>query len=575
MHTHWTPEYGLWLEPLVVLGIGTGVIVALAALADRLVRPAVWRRTVWQVATLTLLALLLVELTGMGAALVGLTRAAVPPTRTSGEAVDVSTAEQDSAAQRDECADEAEHAPRAAALVETDRTTPAASNAIESRGVDGADASPRAYPGGKPAERNPILHAKLGAASGRADLRTSHRPLQLLPTPERDASSRQARAALEGQALQNAGQAFPSTPGAAADVPSGGAWWPGMVWLLGATGIAIRTAWSRWLLVRFRRRHTVASEERLCRRVSTLARRLGIGRRIAVLEAAGLATPVAFGRVRPTLVLPAAFCDEFDPHEQEAMLAHELAHLAARDPAWQLVADLTCALLWWHPLCWWSRRRLRQANEAVADEASLLVPGGPDVLAACLVALGRRLTGMPPRRLGWLSVEGPRFRSNLGRRVDRLLSFPRRSWRPPGGGPLAFARTTLPVLFVIVAVLCTAWVRPQATLAKGGTTMNVLEISWRRSLAAAALVALLGPLSGDAVSQEQEGERDRPVVVRKDSPDQERESAKPGGASARNVRLAAGAGHAKSSVVIGPKRGTGHGPDRRRSARPWPDRLTS
>ena len=79
-----TPGPGLRVEPVVTLAVGTAVIVGLAALAGRLAGTAVWQRTIWQVATLGLLALLLVELTGTASALVRLVRAntEMPPTET-------------------------------------------------------------------------------------------------------------------------------------------------------------------------------------------------------------------------------------------------------------------------------------------------------------------------------------------------------------------------------------------------------------------------------------------------------------------------------------------------------------
>jgi hypothetical protein len=51
MQGNLTPGYGLWLEPLVALAVGTVVIVGLAALAGRFLRTAVWQRTIWQAAT--------------------------------------------------------------------------------------------------------------------------------------------------------------------------------------------------------------------------------------------------------------------------------------------------------------------------------------------------------------------------------------------------------------------------------------------------------------------------------------------------------------------------------------------
>ena len=84
-------------------------------------------------------------------------------------------------------------------------------------------------------------------------------------------------------------------------------------------------------------------------RVAALAARLGIRPPVRVLTSLRLDSPVVFGSVRPVLVLPRHFQDDFNPRQQEAILAHELAHLAACDPAWQSLAMAACGLLWWHP----------------------------------------------------------------------------------------------------------------------------------------------------------------------------------------------------------------------------------
>jgi len=102
------------------------------------------------------------------------------------------------------------------------------------------------------------------------------------------------------------------------------------------------------------------------------------------------------------------------------MLAHELAHLAAHDPFWFALADLFCALAWWHPLAWWMRRQFHRACEAAADEASALVPDGPATLAESLVTFGRELSLSTP--VGGLGVGGSGFRSDLALRVKALLA---------------------------------------------------------------------------------------------------------------------------------------------------------
>src|SRR5213078_1017372 len=120
------------------------------------------------------------------------------------------------------------------------------------------------------------------------------------------------------------------------------------------------------------------------------AGRLGMRRQIRVFESTQLVSPVAWGILRPAIGLPAGFEKESSLGEQDAMLAHEVAHVAAGDPAWYLLADFLGALLWWHPIVTWARLRLHAASETVADEASLLVLDGPEVLAQSLVTLGAR-----------------------------------------------------------------------------------------------------------------------------------------------------------------------------------------
>jgi len=488
MHGDLAPEYGLWLESVVVLTAGTAVIVGLGVLASRLLGAAVWRRTIWQAATLGLLGLVLIEWTGTGAGLVRLcsSRTQTPETETASlpAPVDISAEEP---------------APVAAAKPPSDGSGGLQWPAFSSGPVQFAAPDDVAFAdaGPWPAESwdtTPPARFDFGQDDGQgnpaADVPSGVVMTEaVVPQPE--------PASAAASTLSRPAVVSPGLPSCV--------WWPGLVWLLGTAVVASRTVFARLLLCALRRRQVPVVDAGLCKCVAGLARRLGIRRPVFVLQSGGLSAPVAFGSLRPTVLLPAGFAEEFDRRQQEAMLAHELAHLRAGDPAWQLAADLACALLWWHPLAWWSRRRLCFAGEAAADEASLLVPDGPGVLASCLVSMGRRFSGRP--RLGWLSIEGPGFRSALGRRVERLLSLRAGPWRAPGRGRSVCVKTVFPVALVIVAITCTAWARAQATLNEGGTTMKVFSSSWRRSLAAVALVTLWGVTSGDAVAAEgQEGE---------------------------------------------------------------------
>ena len=551
MHSSLPVGYGFWLVPIIVLAVGTAVIFGLAAIAARWVRSAVWQRTIWQATTVGLLALLVVELTGGGSAFVQLVRTRAKPTDAETRPAPVTFA-----APRSQSSGQEESAVPEPSLgdgVATPTSGQAASSPLKKGATAGLPSSAvqtrMRTTAGQASSGTQVAEGLLFQRA--ANIPLDPPPLSVSvpfapahvvdpegevgePAPSQSSSDGLAVTAFMRSEFLPAVQ--PSDPPSApmnrvttshaagrGEFHEAPGWWPAAIWALGTAAIAGRFAWARLLLVAFRRRHPVVRDEALCRRVAALARRQGIRGPVTVMEAAGLTAPVAFGIFRPTLALPATFCGEFDPPQQEAVIVHELAHLAGRDPGWQLVADLVCAALWWHPLGWWSRRRLREAGEAAADEASLLVPDGPDLLASSLLVLGQRLAGVRPR-LGWLSAGGPDFRSGLGRRVERLLSLSGRSWQAPSRAPLALAKTALPVALVIVAVLSTAWAHPQVALGEGGTTMSVLKTSWRRSLAAAAVAAMLIPISGDLMSQEEREE----AAVRRDREPPER-GERPGG----------------------------------------------
>ncbi len=203
--------------------------------------------------------------------------------------------------------------------------------------------------------------------------------------------------------------------------------WPGFVWLAGTTVFLLRLVIARALCFGFRLRNRSAPPGAAAA-VASLARMMGINRRIRILESGGLNGPIAFGSLKPTIVLPEGFENDFSPKQREAMLAHELAHLAGRDPLWHSLTDAAVALLWWNPFVWWARQRLRVASEQCADEASVIVPRGPEALAESLVLLGGRLNRT--ESIAGLGVAGE-FRSNLGRRVERLLNDRQRiTWKP-------------------------------------------------------------------------------------------------------------------------------------------------
>ncbi len=169
-------------------------------------------------------------------------------------------------------------------------------------------------------------------------------------------------------------------------------------------------------------------------------RAFGITNIPRLLEHREARVPFAAGWWRPSIVLPTE-ATSWSAEQRCTVLRHELAHVAHRDIAWQVIATFATALHWMNPLVWLARRQLTLAHERAADDA--VIAGGWDrVNYAALLAAAARGSD----RLASGFAVAPMARSStLRQRVARLVDGAQR--RGPIGAiaKLAAASTTLAV----------------------------------------------------------------------------------------------------------------------------------
>jgi hypothetical protein len=140
--------------------------------------------------------------------------------------------------------------------------------------------------------------------------------------------------------------------------------------------------------------------------------------------------PAAWALPRPTILLPERAERELDDATLQALLAHELAHLARHDAGWLQVARLACACLSIQPLNHLARREWQRAAECLGDDWAIERTGDPLALARCLTTVaGWRTEPSPP--LATLAALGTR--SDLTHRVERLLERPASDDTPIAG----------------------------------------------------------------------------------------------------------------------------------------------
>jgi TonB family protein len=132
-------------------------------------------------------------------------------------------------------------------------------------------------------------------------------------------------------------------------------------------------------------------------------------------EAAG---PLAWSFGNGAIVLPAQ-SRSWSADEMGAVVRHEAAHIARRDCQALLIAELACALYWFHPLVWYAARRMRIEQEHAADDCVLREGIPPADYAMRLVSMATSDRYEP-------LLAGAGVRSLLAVRVEAILDRTRR-----------------------------------------------------------------------------------------------------------------------------------------------------
>ncbi len=205
--------------------------------------------------------------------------------------------------------------------------------------------------------------------------------------------------------------------------------------------------WLLCLVVRSRRalreRRLVPSGE-LFDRLETLKARFGISFHVSLTTSHRIASPVAFGFFDREICVPVRALDELDPSQQEAMLAHELAHLVRRDPLRLVLARTLESVMFFQPLNRLARRQLFEVIEQRCDAFAVERLGAGLALAGCLAEVASWIHDAPQRSLAPAMAE---FGSALGRRIEGLLDEDRTLQRERS------QRNVAPLVFLVLPLV--------------------------------------------------------------------------------------------------------------------------
>jgi beta-lactamase regulating signal transducer with metallopeptidase domain len=227
--------------------------------------------------------------------------------------------------------------------------------------------------------------------------------------------------------------------------------WPWLfsLWLTGSLGLL---AIEGIRLVRLSRsvRRGRPADPALERRVATLCTQLGI-RAVAIRVLPGSAPPAVWCLGRPQLLWPEELGAAASEVCVDALLLHELAHVARRDHIVGWLELAAGVIWWWNPLFWFVRSALREQAELSCDAWVIsTLPTGRRAYAESLLAL----SGAAPR--GHVSMAVVGVRASTRRVLERRLAMIMQ-----GRAPLRLTRIGLVSLAVAAALVLPAWAAQQ------------------------------------------------------------------------------------------------------------------
>jgi len=153
---------------------------------------------------------------------------------------------------------------------------------------------------------------------------------------------------------------------------------------------------------------------------------LHVGRPVELRTSDTVSVPMTFGWRAPVILVPGDCLSTCGQAQRDAIVLHELTHVAHGDFFWQAMARLAAALYWMHPFVWLVRRQGGSLCDRVCD-AFCSHHLGRESYARALVTIAGRKILKPAAALGLPMAHS----SSLQRRLTDLQRV-----ATPGSSPM-------------------------------------------------------------------------------------------------------------------------------------------
>ncbi len=110
-----------------------------------------------------------------------------------------------------------------------------------------------------------------------------------------------------------------------------------------------------------------------------LCNRIGVRRRVRIVESDAIASPAVWGVRRPVLILPEGMAGSLSSKQLKWILLHELAHVRRHDLAVACFQRLATIVHFINPAVWIANRAINRLREYACDDAALALCDGSQI----------------------------------------------------------------------------------------------------------------------------------------------------------------------------------------------------
>jgi TonB family protein len=114
---------------------------------------------------------------------------------------------------------------------------------------------------------------------------------------------------------------------------------------------------------------------------------------VSIVASSRVFGPVTLGIRQKLLLLPVNVIEQLPETDLSTVIAHEFAHMRRKDFMKNLLYELLCLLVSYHPLLWLTRSRIMESREMICDQMAASVTGTDEYAQSLLRLASLLITG--------------------------------------------------------------------------------------------------------------------------------------------------------------------------------------